>query len=150
MSDRELAAALAESVDAAYERFVEAYQHRLFGFVLTLVGNASEAEEIAQDAFVSAYKALCGYDAARRRKLALRAWLFTIALNKVRNRARRLAGAFARRSLVRDAALPQARRCGGAGCHGGERMSGSPRCAARSTAWRRAIACPSSCGTSKA
>jgi len=68
---------------------VEKYQHRLFGFVVTLVGNAAEAEEIAQDTFVAAYKALRTYDAGRRRALALRAWLFTIALNKVRNRARR-------------------------------------------------------------
>ncbi len=88
-ADRSLAASLAESLDRHFERFVEAYQHRLFGFVLTLVGDAAEAEELAQDAFVSAYRALLGYEPARRRTLALRAWLFTIALNKVRNRARR-------------------------------------------------------------
>jgi RNA polymerase sigma-70 factor (ECF subfamily) len=87
--EREIAAGLAESVDRNFERFVTAYQHRLFGFVLTLVGNAGEAEEIAQEAFVSAYRALTGYDAARRRALALRPWLFTIALNNVRNRSRR-------------------------------------------------------------
>ncbi len=88
-AQRALAAALADSVDANFEAFVEKYQHRLFGFVVTLVGNAGEAEEIAQDSFVAAYKALRAYDAPRRRTLALRAWLFTIALNKVRNRARR-------------------------------------------------------------
>jgi RNA polymerase sigma-70 factor (ECF subfamily) len=84
-----LAAALGRDLDGAFERFVQHYQHRLYAFVLTLVKNHSEAEEIAQDAFVSAYGALRGYDPARRRALALRAWLFTIALNKVRNRARR-------------------------------------------------------------
>jgi RNA polymerase sigma-70 factor (ECF subfamily) len=86
---RRIAAALADSVDRNFERFVTAYQHRLFGFVLTLTGNVAEAEEIAQEAFVSAYRALTGYDAARRRALALRPWLFTIALNNVRNRSRR-------------------------------------------------------------
>jgi RNA polymerase sigma-70 factor (ECF subfamily) len=88
-TQRAIAGALAESVDGHFEEFVAKYQHRLFGFVLTLVGNAGEAEEIAQDTFVAAYRALRSYDAPRRRALALRAWLFTIALNKVRNRARR-------------------------------------------------------------
>jgi len=87
-AQRAIARALGESVDAHFEDFVQKYQHRLFGFVLTLVGNRVEAEEIAQDTFVAAYKALLTYDAPRRRALALRAWLFTIALNKVRNRAR--------------------------------------------------------------
>jgi RNA polymerase sigma-70 factor (ECF subfamily) len=84
-----LAHALARDVDAAFEAFVGRYQDRLFGFVLTLVGSRADAEDIAQDTFVSAYGALLRYDAERRQGLALRAWLFTIALNKVRNRARR-------------------------------------------------------------
>ena len=86
---RALAAGLARDVDAGFERLVERYQHRLYGFVLTLTKNRSDAEEIAQDAFVSAYAALRRYEPERRRSLSLRAWLFTIALNKVRNRARR-------------------------------------------------------------
>jgi RNA polymerase sigma-70 factor (ECF subfamily) len=90
-SQRTLAAGLADDLDANFEQFVERYQNRLYGFVFTLTGNHSEAEEIAQDAFVSAYSALQKYAAERRRQLSLRAWLFTIALNKVRNRARRAA-----------------------------------------------------------
>jgi RNA polymerase sigma-70 factor, ECF subfamily len=88
-AQRSLAADLARDLDASFDRFVERFEDRLFGFVLTLTGNRSEAEEIAQDAFVSAYQALQKYEPDRRRFLSLRAWLFTIALNKVRNRARR-------------------------------------------------------------
>jgi RNA polymerase sigma-70 factor (ECF subfamily) len=91
-AQRRLAAAMAHDLDRHFEAFVVAYQDRLFGFVLTLVGNAAEAEEVAQDAFVSAYNALRTYDAQRIRALSLRAWLFTIALNKVRNRARKRPG----------------------------------------------------------
>ncbi len=105
LAQRALARALAHSVDANFDRFVEAYQHRLFGFVLTLVGNATEAEEIAHEAFVSAYSALSRYDAERRRTLALRAWLFTIALNKVRNRSRRRP-ALSLDDAVRDGDVP--------------------------------------------
>jgi RNA polymerase sigma-70 factor (ECF subfamily) len=86
---RAIATALAASVDGAFERMVIAYQHRVYGFALHLTGDAHEAEELAQDAFVAAYRALLGYAAQRRRSLALRPWLFTIVLNRVRNRARR-------------------------------------------------------------
>jgi RNA polymerase sigma-70 factor (ECF subfamily) len=86
---RTIAAALAASVDGAFERMVIAYQHRVYGFALHLTGDAHEAEELAQDAFVAAYRALLGYAAERRRSLALRPWLFTIVLNRVRNRSRR-------------------------------------------------------------
>jgi RNA polymerase sigma-70 factor (ECF subfamily) len=88
-AQRTIAAALASNLDAAFERLVVAYQHRVYAFALHLVGDAHEAEELAQDAFVGAYRALRGYAAERRRSLALRPWLFTIILNRVRNRARR-------------------------------------------------------------
>jgi RNA polymerase sigma-70 factor, ECF subfamily len=86
---RALAADLADDLDASFERFVLRYQDRLFAFLVTLMGNRSHAEEVAQDTFVSAYGALQRYEPQRRRALSLRAWLFTIGLNKVRNLARR-------------------------------------------------------------
>jgi len=99
-----LAADLARDLDGHFERLVERYGDRLFGFALTLTGSRSEAEEIAQDSFVSAYRALARYEPERRRTLALRAWLFTIALNKVRNRARRAPAL----EIPDDLALPTA------------------------------------------
>jgi RNA polymerase sigma-70 factor (ECF subfamily) len=83
-----LARDLAHDLDAAFERFVLAYQRRLYSFALRLAGNASDAEEIAQDAFVRAYRALVGYTPERIQALALRPWLYQIALNVVRNRIR--------------------------------------------------------------
>ena len=59
-----LAADLARDLDGKFEPFVERYGDRLFAFALTLTGNRSEAEEIAQDAFVSA---LSGARALRAR-----------------------------------------------------------------------------------
>lgn len=80
---------LARDVDGAFERLVAAYQDRLFGFALRLCANREDAEEVAQDAFVRAYRALKTYPADRIRSLALRAWLYRIALNVARNRFRR-------------------------------------------------------------
>ena len=47
-----------------------------------------DAEEIAQDTFVRAYRALERYPSERIRALNLRPWLFQIALNVFRNRVR--------------------------------------------------------------
>ena len=54
-----------------------------------MLGNPHDAEEVAQDALVRAYRALSGYEPARIRDLRLRAWLTTIVVNLCRNRVRR-------------------------------------------------------------
>jgi RNA polymerase sigma-70 factor, ECF subfamily len=84
----DLAAALAADLDRGFERLVLAYQDRLYGFALRLIGSAPDAEEVAQDAFVRAYRALSRYPAERIQTLALHPWLFQICLNLVRNRWR--------------------------------------------------------------
>jgi RNA polymerase sigma-70 factor (ECF subfamily) len=55
-----------------------------------LTGDPRDAEEVAQDAFVRAYRAIGGYDADRVRELRLRPWLATITVNLARNRRRRI------------------------------------------------------------
>ncbi|MEO8430979.1 MAG: sigma-70 family RNA polymerase sigma factor [Acidobacteriota bacterium] len=84
-----LEAQLARDLDGAFERLVSEYQDRLFGFALRLCRNREDAEEVAQDSLVRAYRALKTYPADRIRALSLRAWLFRIALNVARNRFRR-------------------------------------------------------------
>lgn len=80
---------LTGDLDSSFEQMVLAYQHRLYGFALRLSSNPQDAEEIAQDAFVRAYRALPGYSIEQRRTLAIRPWLYQIALNVYRNRVRR-------------------------------------------------------------
>jgi RNA polymerase sigma-70 factor (ECF subfamily) len=84
-----LCAALAADVDQAFEGLVRHFQDRLFGFALRLTGRREDAEEVAQDAFVRAYRALRTYPPERRREMALKAWLYRITLNVARNRVRR-------------------------------------------------------------
>jgi len=96
MEDRELERArglleaLSSDLNGSFELLVLTHQDRLYSFALRLSGNSQDAEEIAQDAFVRAYRALRGYDAERIHALALRPWLYQIALNVFCNRARRL------------------------------------------------------------
>jgi RNA polymerase sigma-70 factor (ECF subfamily) len=86
--DRDLPAALAADVEGNFEQLVLAFQDRLYAFTLRLTASPQDAEEITQDTFVRAYRALAAYPAARIRSLALRPWLHRIALNIFRNRVR--------------------------------------------------------------
>jgi RNA polymerase sigma-70 factor, ECF subfamily len=86
--DLALAAALADDLDGAFETLVLAHQDRLFTIALRTGGDRSDAEELVQDAFVRAYRALETWPADRIRELRLRGWLTTILLNAGRNRAR--------------------------------------------------------------
>lgn len=87
--DAPLLADLSTDLDAHFERLVLGHQDRLYTIALRLLGDPRDAEEVAQDAFVRAYRALASYDPVRIRELRLRPWLATIAINVCRNRARR-------------------------------------------------------------
>jgi RNA polymerase sigma-70 factor (ECF subfamily) len=88
LKDETLRGRLAEDLDGTFEDLVCAYQDRLFSFAARLTGNREDAEEVAQDAFVRAYRALATYPRERIRAMALRAWLYQITLNVARNRFR--------------------------------------------------------------
>ncbi|MHB8141323.1 MAG: RNA polymerase sigma factor [Vulcanimicrobiaceae bacterium] len=80
-------AGAAPSVEG-FDRIVDDYQRRLYGFALRMTGNREDAEEIVQDAFVRAYRALGKMALAQRAELRLQPWLYTITLNVTRNRLR--------------------------------------------------------------
>jgi len=71
-----------------FDRIVDDYQRRLYGFALRMTGNREDAEEIVQDAFVRAYRALGKMSPEQRADLRLQPWLYTITLNVTRNRLR--------------------------------------------------------------
>ncbi len=87
----DLAVRLALDPQRGFDELVRAFQNRIFAFALGLCGDPADAEEVAQDAFLRAYRALATYDSDRIRALALSAWLHRIALNVFRNRVRRRA-----------------------------------------------------------
>ena len=87
--EAELTEQLLQDPEAGFEALVRAFQHRLFAFAFALCGNPADAEEVAQDAFVRAHRALRRYEPERVRALSLNAWLHRVALNAFRNRVRR-------------------------------------------------------------
>jgi RNA polymerase sigma-70 factor, ECF subfamily len=79
-----------EGTDRVFERLVHDHQDKIFALGLALTGNRHDAEEVAQDTFLRAYRALCTYPPERVRELKQKAWLHRIAVNVVRNRVRGL------------------------------------------------------------
>jgi len=77
-----------EGTNRVFERLVHDHQDRIFALSLALTGNRHDAEEVAQDTFLRAYRALETYSPQRVRDLKQRAWLHRIAVNVVRNRVR--------------------------------------------------------------
>ncbi len=71
----------------AYEELVRAYQGIAYRTAYVFAGDAADAEEAAQDAFVKAYRALWRF----RPGAQFKPWLLRIVANEARNR-RRAAG----------------------------------------------------------
>ena len=84
-ADAMLAVALARDLDRAFEHLVIAYRARIVTFVARMLHDDARAEDVAQDVFVRAYRALQTYPAERRASLRLRSWLYAIANNLTRN-----------------------------------------------------------------
>jgi len=84
-ADAMLAVALARDLDRAFEHLVIAYRARIVTFVARMLHDDARAEDVAQDVFVRAYRALQTYPAERRASLRLRSWLYAIAHNLTRN-----------------------------------------------------------------
>ena len=62
---------------AQLEQLISQYQNLIFSICFRLTGDYFEAEDLAQDTFLSAYKSLSDFDGANER-----AWLCRIATNK--------------------------------------------------------------------
>ena len=78
---------LADSIDEAFPELVVDHQQLVFGVAARVVGDFA-AEDVAQEVFVRAYKALKRYPAERVREMRLRAWLGRMTLNLARNSIR--------------------------------------------------------------
>jgi RNA polymerase sigma-70 factor, ECF subfamily len=65
----------------AFDALVLKYQHRVVKLVLRYVRSPAEAEDIAQEAFIKAYRALPQF----RADSAFYTWLYRIAINTAKN-----------------------------------------------------------------
>jgi RNA polymerase sigma factor (sigma-70 family) len=78
--------AMARSGNAgAFETIVDRYQPRLLGFCRQMLGSTEDAEDVLQEVFVNAYRAML----ADEREINLRPWLYRIARNRCLNHLRK-------------------------------------------------------------
>jgi RNA polymerase sigma-70 factor (ECF subfamily) len=83
--DEQLRTALVEDLDAGFEAVVRAHGDVVHAVARRTADRAADAEDLAAEAFLRAYRALRGYTPARIGALDLRPWLLTILLNTARN-----------------------------------------------------------------
>jgi RNA polymerase sigma-70 factor (ECF subfamily) len=69
----------------AIETLVREYETSVFRLALSILGDEAEAQEVTQETFLSALKALPSY----HERKTFRAWLYTIALNRSRSHLRK-------------------------------------------------------------
>jgi RNA polymerase sigma-70 factor (ECF subfamily) len=72
--------------EAAFRALVEVHQDRAYGLALRIVGRAEDAEEVAQDAFVRAWRALSTF----RGEAAFGTWLHRIVSRLALDRRARI------------------------------------------------------------
>jgi RNA polymerase sigma-70 factor (ECF subfamily) len=85
MSDRETIDKILDGNPEVFADLVNRYKDMVFTLALRIVKNAEDAEEISQDAFVKAYKALPGFKGNAK----FSTWLFRIVYNTAISKVRK-------------------------------------------------------------
>jgi RNA polymerase sigma-70 factor (ECF subfamily) len=75
---------LEEALRPTFDDIFARYHGPIYGYILSMVGNAEQAQDLTQDTFVKAYKAL-----PATHDLVLPAWLYRIATNTALDALRR-------------------------------------------------------------
>lgn len=83
--DAELVARLQAGDQAAYAQLVDEQASRIYRLALRMMGNEADAEDVLQETFLSAFKAIDRFEA----RSSLSTWLYRIASNAALMRLRR-------------------------------------------------------------
>jgi RNA polymerase sigma-70 factor (ECF subfamily) len=81
VTDQQLVARVQQGDTRAFDMLVLKYQHKIFGLISRYVRDADEVQDVAQEAFIKAYKALPNF----RGDSAFYTWLYRIAINTAKN-----------------------------------------------------------------
>ena len=80
-TDQQLVARVQKGDTRAFDLLVLKYQHKIFGLISRYVRDADEVQDVAQEAFIKAYRALHLF----RGDSAFYTWLYRIAVNTAKN-----------------------------------------------------------------
>jgi len=84
-SDEELVEACQSGEASAFDILVARWEDRIRGAAFRFLGSEEEARDVAQEAFLKAYRALSSF----KREARFSSWLYQIATNLCRDRLRR-------------------------------------------------------------
>jgi RNA polymerase sigma-70 factor (ECF subfamily) len=84
-SDEELVEACQAGEASAFDLLVARWEDRIRGACYRFLGSEEEARDVAQEAFLKAYRAIGGF----KREARFSSWLYQIATNLCRDRLRR-------------------------------------------------------------
>ncbi|WP_252180451.1 RNA polymerase sigma factor RpoE [Endozoicomonas sp. 4G] len=80
-ADQQLVKRVQKGDKAAFDMLVLKYQHRLLGLVGSYISDYQEVQDVAQEAFVKAYRAIDKF----RGDSSFYTWLYRIAVNTAKN-----------------------------------------------------------------
>ena len=87
LRERFLLERLRDHDEAAFSEIVREYQDRVFSLVSRMIGDRGEAEDLAQEVFVTVFKQIGRF----RGDSKLSTWIYRIAVNHCKNRIKYLA-----------------------------------------------------------
>ncbi len=96
--DRQLVRRLKAGDQRAFEELVRLYQDRVFALSYRMLGNRQEAEDLAQEVFITVHRAIGSYRGDGR----FYTWLYRIASNTCKNRIKYLRGRHFHKSVSVD------------------------------------------------
>ncbi|MDR2013009.1 MAG: RNA polymerase sigma factor RpoE [Rhodanobacter sp.] len=80
-SDQALVERVQKGDKRAFDLLVRKYQHKLIGVISRYIGDWSECQDVAQEAFVRAYRAIGSF----RGDAQFYTWMYRIAINTAKN-----------------------------------------------------------------
>jgi RNA polymerase sigma-70 factor (ECF subfamily) len=86
LTERLLIARLKERDGRAFDEIVQLYGDKVFSLVYRMLGNRHEAEDVAQEVFITVFKTVDGF----RGEAKFSTWLLRIAANQSKNRIKYL------------------------------------------------------------
>lgn len=81
VTDEELVKRVQKGDSRAFDLLVRKYQHRIQALISRYIRDTDEVQDVAQEAFIKAYRALPGF----RGESAFYTWLYRIAVNTAKN-----------------------------------------------------------------
>jgi RNA polymerase sigma-70 factor (ECF subfamily) len=85
--ERTLLRRLRDRDERAFRELLEGYRDRVFNITYRMLGNRAEAEDVAQEVFITVFKTIDSF----REESKFSTWLYRVAVNHCKNRIKYLA-----------------------------------------------------------